>query len=390
MSVCFSAASEWRRVNGMTTASELARTPLHQWHVDHGGRMVDFAGWSMPIQYSTITAEHIATRTAVTLFDVSHMGRFRFDGPDRLKFLDSLLTRRVDNLAAGRIRYSLVTNDAGGILDDVLAYSMPGTGGGDSYAGVVVNGSNRLKLAEWFQSHIKSYDVTFRDETLNTAMIAVQGPKAMDVAQSLTEIDLSGMKYFTAAHGTFAGAEAMVSRTGYTGEDGIEVTVPAAVAEAVWIRLMAAGADHGISAAGLGARDTLRLEAAMPLYGHELAEDISPAQTKLNFALDLDGRQFPGRDAIVAAANDPTTTRRIGLKLEGKRVPREKYEICDAAGTSIGVVSSGTFSPTFDCPIAMGFVASEHSTVGNKLSINIRGKQHSAEVVPLPFYKRSQ
>ena len=374
----------------MTTTSKLARTPLNQWHVDNGARMVDFAGWSMPIQYSTITAEHIATRTAVTLFDVSHMGRFRFDGPDGLAFLDSLLTRRVDNLGIGKIRYSLVTNDAGGILDDVLAYHMPSAEGGKSYAGMVVNGSNRLKLSAWFQEHIGSHKVVFRDETIDTAMIAVQGPKAMAVSQSLTEVDLTGLKYFTAEHGTFAGVRATISRTGYTGEDGIEVTVPAEFAEQTWNRLMAAGASDGIIAAGLGARDTLRLEAAMPLYGHELSENVTPAQTGLNFALNLDGRQFPGRDAIVAAKNDQATPCRIGLKLDGKRVPRDDYEICTPDGNAIGVVSSGTYSPTLDCPIAMGYVPTEHCENGKQLAINIRGKLHPADVVPLPFYKRSQ
>ncbi len=373
----------------MTTASELSRTPLHQWHVDHGARMVDFAGWSMPIQYSTITDEHVATRNAVTLFDVSHMGRFQFAGPDGLKFLDSLLTRRVDNLAVGKIRYSLVTNDAGGILDDVLAYHMPASDGGESYAGMVVNGSNRLKLAEWFQDHIGDHDVTFRDETLDTAMIAVQGPNALAVSQSLADVDLVAMKYFTVTHGAFADASAMICRTGYTGEDGIEITVPAAAAEAVWNRLMTAGTQYGICAAGLGARDTLRLEAAMPLYGHELSESITPAQTGLGFALNIEGRQFPGRDAIAAAVDDPSTLCRIGLKLEGKRVPREEYEICDATGAAIGIVSSGTYSPTLDSPIAMGFVPKEHASVGSMLSINIRGKHHPAAVVTLPFYKRA-
>ena len=373
----------------MTTASELSRTPLHQWHVDHGARMVDFAGWSMPIQYSTITAEHAATRNAVTLFDVSHMGRFRFAGPDGLKYLDSLLTRRVDNLAVGKIRYSLVTNDAGGILDDVLAYHMPANGDGDSYAGMVVNGSNRLKLAAWFQDHVGDHDVTFHDDTLDTAMIAVQGPNALAVSQALTDIDLASMKYFTVSHGAFAGTPSVISRTGYTGEDGLEVTVPAAAAEGIWDRLMTAGQEHGICAAGLGARDTLRLEAAMPLYGHELSESITPAQSGLGFALNLEGRQFPGRDAIAAAVDDPSTPCRIGLQLEGKRVPREDYEICDASGTAIGIISSGTYSPTFDCPIAMGFVPKEHASVGTMLSINIRGKHHPAEVVPLPFYKRA-
>ncbi|MCA9213742.1 MAG: glycine cleavage system aminomethyltransferase GcvT [Planctomycetales bacterium] len=374
----------------MTTANDLARTPLYQWHVDNGARMVDFAGWSMPIQYSTITAEHIATRTAVTLFDVSHMGRFRFSGPHGLAFLDSLLTRRVDNLAEGRIRYSLVTNEAGGILDDILAYHMPARGAEKPYAGMVVNGSNREKLSSWFQVHVSDFDVGFSDDTLESAMIAVQGPKAIEVAQRVTDLPISQMKYFTVTHCPFAGADATISRTGYTGEDGIEVTVPAAAAEQTWLQLLEAGEPFGICPAGLGARDTLRLEAAMPLYGHELSENISAAQTGLNFALDLDGRRFPGCDVIAKTLDAPDMPCRVGLKLTGKRVPREDYRVFDADGNDIGVVTSGTFSPTLECPLAMAYVSKQHSSLGLGLNIDIRGKLHPAEVVALPFYKRTQ
>lgn len=370
--------------------NDLARTPLYQWHVDHEARMVEFAGWSMPIQYTSITEEHTATRERVTLFDVSHMGRFRFDGAENIALLDSLLTRRVDNLASGRIRYSLVTNDDGGILDDVLVYNMPASAEfGEAHLGMVVNASNRPKLVSWFTEHLSNHQASFRDETLDTAMIAIQGPKAMAVAQQLAEVDLNSMKYFSGVHGKFGNTTALISRTGYTGEDGIEITIRADVAEQVWSELMAAGKQHDICAAGLAARDTLRLEAAMPLYGHELSENISPAQTGLTFALDLEGRQFPGRDAILKMMSNKSLPVRIGMKLSGKRVPREEYTICDPAGKPIGKVTSGTFSPTLGCPIAMGYVAPQFASPGERLAIDIRGRMQEAEVVPLPFYKRS-
>ncbi len=280
------------------TTTELLKTPLFDWHVAHGGRMVDFAGWSMPVQYTSIIAEHNATRTAATLFDVSHMGRFRFTGPGAQSFLDGLVTRRVSDLQAGQVRYSLVTNDQGGILDDVLVYHLPHAEGG-TYFGMVVNASNREKIVRWIDDHLGDRgDVRFTDVTLATAMIAVQGPRALELLQPHIQFDLASMKYYHAVELFVQEKTTVVSRTGYTGEDGFELIVPASIAADLWEKLINDGASIGVQPAGLGARDTLRLEAGMPLYGHELTEETTPLEAGLGFAVNLEDRNFPGADAM--------------------------------------------------------------------------------------------
>jgi aminomethyltransferase len=370
------------------TAS-LARTPLYDWHASHGGRMVEFGGWSMPVQYSSIVAEHLATRTAAGLFDISHMGRLRFDGPDAAEFLDRLVTRRVTDMRPGQIRYALVTSETGGILDDVLVYRLADAAGGTYYL-MVVNASNRPKIVDWIrrcQAASPMGQMQWSDLTQQWAMIAVQGPKALDLVQPLVEADLAGMKYYTGTETRIAGHGGIVSRTGYTGEDGCELIVGAAMAEKVWQTLLDAGAPLGALPAGLGCRDTLRLEAAMPLYGHELSEEINPYQAGLAFAVNLQGRSFPGRDALARIKQDPSQPRRVGLQLEGKRIPREGYPIL-RGGETVGHVTSGTFSPTLERPIAMGYVRPDCAEPGTELAIDLRGRAEGARVVELPFYRR--
>ncbi len=344
--------------------------------------MVDFAGWSMPVQYSSIVAEHRATRTAATLFDVSHMGRLLLAGPDAGRFLDHLVTRRIADLAAGRIRYGLITNAQGGILDDVLVYRLHEEG---RYQ-LVVNASNRLKILDWIEVHRTGFQVTLDDRTHATAMIALQGPLAPALLQPLVDADLSGWKYYTGREAAVAGMQAYVSRTGYTGEDGFELVVPAAEATAAWEKLLAAGAEQGVMPAGLAARDTLRLEAAMPLYRHELSEAINPYQAGLGFAVNLD-HEFIGREAVARFAQDPAQPQRVGLTLSGRRVPREGYRVY-AGEEPVGEVTSGTFSPTLDRPIAMAYVAPAQAEPGTELSVDVRGDRQPATVASLPFYKR--
>jgi aminomethyltransferase len=367
----------------MTTA--LAQTPLHSWHVAHGGRMVDFAGWSMPVQYSSIVAEHTATRTAAALFDISHMGRLRFDGAGAQAFLNGLVTRRTDDQKAGRIRYGLVTDESGGILDDVLVYHLTDAGGG-SYWLMVVNASNREKIVDWIEPRVEQADdVAFTDATFDWAMIAVQGPRALALTQPLVEQPLAAMKYYTGAETRIAGHGGIVSRTGYTGEDGVELIVGAAAAPRIWESLVAAGATP----AGLGCRDTLRLEAAMPLYGHELSEHIDPLTAGLDFAVDLEGRSFPGRDELRQIAARGLAKRRIGLEMLGPRLPREGFDIYSGE-THVGQTTSGTFSPTLGKPIAMGYVDASCAAPGTALTIDIRGRREPATVVELPFYRRKR
>ncbi|MFV1966562.1 MAG: glycine cleavage system aminomethyltransferase GcvT [Pirellulaceae bacterium] len=368
-------------------AETTTQTPLYDWHVARQARMVDFAGWSMPIQYRSIIDEHQCTRNSVGIFDISHMGRLRFDGPDAGALIDRLVTRRVDTMRPGRIRYALMTNESGGILDDLLVYHLQAPEGG-SYYQLVVNAGNREKIVNWLEPRLAESPVQATDVTMETAMIAIQGPQAIHTVASLVETDIAAMKYYTGTVTRIGGQEAVVSRTGYTGEDGCELIVPAAAATEIWDRIMQAGRDHNIQPVGLGARDTLRLEAAMPLYGHELSEHIDPLQAGLDFAVQLEDRRFVGREALVQAAASPRQTVRIGLLLSSRRVARQHCPVL-SAGETVGEVTSGTFSPTLEKPIAMAYVRRDVAAVGNELVIDIRGRQETATVVELPFYTRS-
>ncbi|HEX3599686.1 MAG TPA: glycine cleavage system aminomethyltransferase GcvT, partial [Lacipirellulaceae bacterium] len=314
----------------MTT--ELLRTPLHDWHVSHGGRMVDFAGWSMPVQYKSIADEHNATRNAVGVFDISHMGRLEFMGSNVHAQLDRIVTRRVTDMEQYQVRYALVCDEKGGILDDVLIYFRSASFHEEARCDiftVVVNASNRAKIVAWLRTHCDN-PRCFHDDTLNTAMIAVQGPKAVEVLQPFfqypheSSLDLRSIKYYHSAFGFFSGELGMpISRTGYTGEDGFELICTSDVAPAIWDRIVSEAQKIGGMACGLGARDTLRLEAAMPLYGHELSEAINPIQAGLNFAVNLGGREFIGSKALEKFAADKSQPVRIGIQLDSKRVPRE-------------------------------------------------------------------
>ncbi|MFP6648489.1 MAG: glycine cleavage system aminomethyltransferase GcvT, partial [Pirellulaceae bacterium] len=269
----------------------LSTTPLHSWHIEQGARLVDFAGWEMPVQYNSIVEEHLATRQGAGLFDVSHMGRVRFDGAGAARFLDRLLTRRVLDLQVGQIRYSLITNEEGNVLDDVLVYHLQ-TPSEIRYHMLVVNASNRLKILDWLTSHQTAEDeVRISDCTLETAMIAVQGPRALQIVDPLVDVDLNTLRYYKGVVTRQMGKPCTVSRTGYTGEDGVELIVHADKANQVVNNLFASGRDLGIRPVGLGARDTLRLEAALPLYGHELDESTSPFQAGLDFAVNLEDAQ---------------------------------------------------------------------------------------------------
>ncbi|MFM7563511.1 MAG: glycine cleavage system aminomethyltransferase GcvT [Planctomycetota bacterium] len=366
----------------------MLRTPLYDWHVANGGRMVEFGGWEMPVQYTSIMDEHHATRRAIGIFDVSHMGRFYFSGPNIDGFLDGLTTRRVAGIEPGRIRYSLMTNESGCILDDVLVYHLQNTDGSSQYM-MVVNAGNREKIFNWLKPRAAAAGIQLDDRTPQTVMIAVQGPKACGLVAGMSNVNPADLKNYGGAIGTVGGISAIISRTGYTGEDGCELIVAAESGAALANAILAAAKPLGGGPAGLGARDTLRLEAAMPLYGHELSETINAAQTDLGFAINLKDREFVGRSAIVAAKKDSELPVRVGLMLEGKRPAREHCDIL-VGGSKVGVVTSGTFSPTLERSIAMAYISPAHAAVGTKVDIDIRGKTTTAEVVGLPFYTRPQ
>jgi aminomethyltransferase len=367
----------------MSSPAELLRTPLYDWHAANGGRLVDFAGWSMPVQYGSIVEEHNATRQRVGLFDVSHMGRLTVQGDAAEAWLDGLTTRRAAGTPDGRVRYSLVCNESGGVLDDILFTRVT-----DTRFDLVVNASNRAKLLEWFAKHAMA-DADLIDRTEATAMIAVQGPGAVEMVASLADTDVASIRYYRSGEANIAGAPCVVSRTGYTGEDGFELITNAEQAEGVWQTLI----NLGASACGLASRDTLRLEAGMPLYGHELNEGLNPLQADLAFAVEFEDanggpRKFVGSDALLKMKGDASLRRRVGLKVEGKRPPREEYVVL-SGGKPCGVVTSGTHSPTLGAPIAMAYVEPELATEGTQLAIDVRGTETPATVVKLPFYKRA-
>lgn len=368
----------------------IATTPLTSWHRAAGATMSPFAGFDMPVHYGSIVAEHHACRNAATLFDVSHMGRIRFDGDRSAELLDRLLTRRVSDLAPGGIRYSLMCNDDGHILDDVLVYHIEKPSGGRFHM-LVVNASNRHKIIQWLAPKMADYpDVICTDRTELTAMIAVQGPRAMEIAKGLLKHDPNKLGYYQSCVTEQFNKPVIVSRTGYTGEDGLELITRAEEANRVWENLMLAGRQHGIQAAGLGARDTLRLEAAMPLYGHELSESIDPISAGLGFACNLKDRSFIGSDAIAKIKASGPQSVRVGIRVQGVRPAREGCQILSPDDQNIGAITSGTVSPTLQHPIAMGYAAVEHSEIGTSLTVDIRGKRVPAEIVALPFYKRNR
>ena len=356
------------------------RTPLYAWHVAHGARMVDFAGWDMPVQYTSIVEEHQAVRTAVGIFDISHMGRLWLEGAGALDLVQRLFTNNAATLKEGQVRYGLICSETGGILDDVLVYRwMDGVG-------VVVNASNREKIIAWIAGHSGDRPaVPVRDITGETCMVAVQGPQAVECCRGLTPADIGALPYYHAARTTYRGKNGAVSRTGYTGEDGYEFIVRAEQGPQLWEELLARAAKP----CGLGPRDTLRLEAAMPLYGRELTEEIDPFQAGLGWAVKMDKGDFMGREALARRRQDTTRPQRVGLELEGKRIAREGCAVT-CAGRPIGRVTSGTFSPTLNKAIAMAYVDPAHAEPGTACEVDIRGKPAPARVVPLPFYRRKK
>lgn len=353
------------------------QTALHDSHRALGARMVDFAGWDMPIQYSTITDEHNAVRTGAGLFDISHMGRLSFNGPDALDLIQHVYTNDAASMKDFQVRYGLVCNEQGGVRDDVLVYRWP-----DGWA-MVVNASNRPKIVEWLRQHQGGRTVTVQDQTEATCMIAVQGPQAVEKCREVTDADPSSLRNYFAAATRYQGQPCILSRTGYTGEDGVEIIVPADLGPTLWQELL----DRGCRPCGLGARDTLRLEAAMPLYGHELNEEIDPFQAGLAWAVKLDKGEFLGRDALVRRKADPTLKQRVGLELASKRIAREGSGVRQD-GRDVGQVTSGTLSPTLGKSIAMAYVDPTLTAVGTVCEVDIRGKSEPAQVTQLPFYRR--
>jgi len=366
------------------------KTPLYDWHVKYKGKIVPFAGYLLPVQYETgVIKEHMAVRTAAGLFDVSHMGEVTFTGKDALKNIQMLVTNDCSRMVDGQVKYSPMCNEHGGVVDDLLIYRK----NENSYL-VVINAANREKDVAWMKAHLFG-DVVFEDISDDVAQLALQGPNAETILMKLTDASKLPVKYYTFTdHVSVAGIDCLVSRTGYTGEDGFELYCKPEEAGKLWEALIEAGnangntdsndTAQGLIPCGLGARDTLRLEAAMPLYGHEMDDDISPLETGLQFAVKLDKEDFIGKAALQAKK---VTRKRIGLLITGRGIARENCSVY-LGGRQIGFTTSGTHCPYIGKPVAMAIVDISDAQTGATVEVEVRGRRITAEIVDLPFYKR--
>jgi aminomethyltransferase len=359
--------------------SELKRTPLREFHASHGGRLVDFAGWEMPVQYRSILEEHKAVRRTAGLFDVSHMGEVDVVGQGAEAFLNRLVTNDVTKMFPGRILYSPMCYASGGVVDDLLVYRR-----GPTEFFLCINAGNIAKDLAWIREQSEGFDVTITDRSDDYALLAIQGPRAIDVVQPLTGAKLGVLKYYHFAEGTVAGVNCLISRTGYTGEDGFELYHAAGDAVLLAEALLAAGGPAGLELAGLGARDSLRLEAGYPLYGHEITQDISPLAAGLGWTVKLDkGADFVGRDALLAQKQNGTSEKVVFFKTGDRRIVRADTPVLDESGSSVGRVLSGTLSPILNEAIGSALVASD--TAASPLSVDIRGAKVNLHLVKPPF-----
>jgi aminomethyltransferase len=365
------------------SADSLKRTPLYDKHQSLGARLVPFAGWEMPIQYQGISAEHQAVRERAGLFDVSHMGELELTGDKALELVNSLITNDIARAHNGQATYTCCCNERGTILDDLIVYRRA-----ENDILVVCNASNRAKIAAHFAAHARGI-CDFRDISDQTALLALQGPKALGIlARAGVSLDLSTLKSFRFAHGTVAGVACIVARTGYTGEDGVELFCAWNDAPALWDTLLEAGKLDGIEPIGLGARDTLRLDARLSLYGNEIDETTNPLEAGLSWVVKLDKPDFIGKKALLAAKERGLSRTLVGFEMTGRGIARHGYPLLDQSGTACGVCTSGGPSPTLGKNIGLGYVPLAQSAIGAELLVDCRGKHIPARVVKTPFYKR--
>ena len=367
---------------------ELRRTPLNKAHRAAGGKMVDFGGWDMPVQYPAgVIEEHLRTRSRCGLFDVSHMGEFWVEGDDAIEFVNRVTTNDVTKLVDGQAQYTALTNENGGVVDDLLVYRFDV----DKLL-LVVNAGTTEKDWEWITSHKADENVTLINASADYCQIAVQGPEAERILQTLTETDLEQIKYYHFTTGRVDGVESIISRTGYTGENGFEVYAAPEFAEQLWDRLLIAGGHglpDGILPCGLAARNTLRLEAAMALYGHELSDDITPLEANLGWITKLQKGEFIGRDALVKQKERGVSRKLVGFEMKEPGIARDDFPVY-VGSEEVGYVTSGSPAPFLKKNVGLAFVPVEFANIGQEIRIDVRGKHLAAEIVPTPFYKRPQ
>lgn len=368
------------------TDAQLRTTTLRDTHERLGATLVDFAGWLMPLRYSSEKAEHTAVREKAALFDLSHMGEIRITGPQAADLLDYAMVAHLSAVKIGRARYTMVTAEDGGVLDDLIVYRLAN----DDYM-VVANAANADTVLAALTQRSTGFDAQVDDQTEDYALLALQGPEAARILAPLTDADLDQIRYYAGYQHTVAGHEVLLARTGYTGEDGFEIFLkPASAAPEVWQALFSEGEQYGLTPAGLSARDTLRLEAGMPLYGNELSADITPFAAGQGRVVKFDKPgDFVGRAALAEASESQRPRRLVGLVGRGRRVPRKGQDVlCD--GQVVGNVTSGAPSPTLGSPIAMAYVDGDLSTTDGTFAVDVRGRSEDVDVVDLPFYKRDR
>jgi aminomethyltransferase len=368
-----------------TIASDLRKTPLHARHCASNARMVPFGGWEMPVEYSGITAEHMAVRTRAGLFDVSHMGEIEIAGKNALAAVQRISSRDASRLAVGQAHYAGLTTFEGTFVDDMIVYRMA-----PNHFLLVVNASNTPKDFSWISAQIKEAgDAAAVDSSSRYALIAIHGPAALGVLQPLCTVDLSDIKYYWFTHGEVANARAMVSRTGYTGEDGFEVFVPPSMADRVWQALLESGRSVDVVPCGLGARDTLRLEAAMRLYGNDIDETTTVLEADLGWIVGWNKDGFIGQERLREQREKGITRKLIGFEMLDRGIARHGYQVLQG-DKPVGVVTSGTQTPFLKKAIGMAYVPMDFTAPGSEITIDVRGRASRATVVPMPFYKRSK
>jgi aminomethyltransferase len=363
----------------MSEKSHLKKTPFYEIHLKNNAKIVDFAGFLMPIQFKGIMEEHRRVRSTVGLFDITHMGEFEIWGKDSLDFLQKVTTNDVSKLETNQVQYSCMCYDEGGIVDDLLVYRLP------AHYMLVVNATNIDKDFKWLEDHLFG-DAKLKDVSDQTALLALQGPEAEKVLSQLTDVNLSNLRFYWAAFGKVAGIDMLFSRTGYTGEDGFELYTTPENAESLWSALEEAGKKFDVEPIGLGARDSLRLEMKYMLYGNDIDQTTNPLEAGLGWIVKLDKGDFIGKEPIMKMKKDGIKRKLVPFVLKGKGFPRKGYEI-QKNNKKIGFVTSGTFSPSLEKGIGLGYVSVEQSKKGEELDIIIRSKAEKAEIIKPPFYK---
>ena len=363
-----------------TITTNLKTTPLLDLHKELGAKLVPFAGWNMPIQFAGVLSEHTCVRERVGLFDVSHMGEIEVKGKDAKNFLQFLLSNNVEKMFDGSILYSLMCYETGGVVDDLLAYRFS-----ENHYFLCVNASNSDKDYDWIARHASSFNVNIKNTSSETSQLALQGPDAKNVLQSLCDISLDDLSYYNFRKGMVNNVESLISRTGYTGEDGFELYLSPEKVSEVFRSLMEQGRSYGVQPIGLGARDTLRIEMGYPLYGNEIDNNPTPLDAGLGWVIKFDKGEFLGRGSLLKQKEQGSPRRKlVGLKLLTRGVPRAHYQVFKN-GESVGEVTSGTFSPTLNTGVGLCYVSSEYSDIGNHLDVKIRDQLVATEVIQLPF-----